>query len=383
MKRCLCFYTCLAAGLLLLLAAAGCDSNEVNRVYVKTLGLDFKDGKYVMFVQVLNFNNEAKNESSPKSAGYKPWTGNSSSRSFIESANAILATSQRELDFSHVTALVISENFLPRLKTEDLTELLDKFPEIRLNIWTYATAAPMDQVFSTETLFNFMDTNSVLHSPEEYYKQLSGIEPVQLFKLLREDFHPAFSEYLPQLGTNNSIWESDFKSKNTLSVTGAYFLHNNNYKGKMSLKQLQGWHWMNPRMKRWTVSIYKDGEELGAITYKKSKPAVQLRFNENGEPIYNIDVKLYGFLALRKSRSPLSEVEQAAEDMITKQIREAYTTGIKREIDIFQLNELFYRKHYKHWKQMTSNGSEFILTENSLDKIKVKIKIIVPGRYKH
>lgn len=368
---------------LALFLLSGCGGSELSRIYVKAVGFDYNDGKYIVYLQILNFANEAKSESPPQAGGMIPiWTGKSSSNSLGEAMDQMMNSSQRAINVSHVTAFVLSGRLLKHMSRNDLSELLARYPDIRFNIWMFSTDLPIDRIFTTKAFFNISETNTVLHSPEVSYAERSAIEPVYFFKLLRERFHMAMSDYIPELGIDERTWKSNMKKYPKLEITGAHFSQNGVYKGLLNRRQLDGWHWMNPRMKRWDMTIYGDNKEYGTAKFTRTKPKIIVRRDGSGRPVFDVRVSVKGVMSIRKDKSPLSEVGRAAGSMIESQIRSTYMNALTKEIDIYQFMERYYRLNYKEWKQQTSEGKEFMIDKQSLGDIKVDVHLEIPGRYK-
>ncbi|OXM13957.1 Ger(x)C family spore germination C-terminal domain-containing protein [Paenibacillus herberti] len=374
---------CVIAMALIMLILSGCNEFRTNRVYVKAIGFDYRDGEYIIHAQVLDFSNEAKSESGTIANSKTPiWTGESRGKTLDEATDQLLNTSQERLDFSHVTSILMSPGALKKISRNDLSQLLAEYPEIRLNIWMYGTNLPIDEVFITKSFFNSSNTSSLLHSPETVYRQRSAIEPVYFFKLIREMDHPAMSDYVPEISIDKSTWKTDLKDSPKLDITGAHFFQNGKYKGRMSRDQLAGWPWMNPTMRQWDLNVRIGGKRFGTATFSRTKVKVRYRMNASNDPVFDVDIHAKAVMSFRQDKTPLKEVGQAAAKIIEAQIRTTFRNALDKQVDIYQFTEIYYRKNYRDWSKRTSAGNQFILTEDSLGGIRVKIDLQIPGKYK-
>ena len=62
-----------------------------------------------------------------------------------------------------------------------------------------------------------------------------------------------------------------------------------------------------------------------------------------------------------------------------KEIRETYENALNIKADIYNLEELVYRKDYDRWKH--DYKGRFTLTENSIANINIDITITKTGEY--
>ncbi|SDT07635.1 germination protein, Ger(x)C family [Paenibacillaceae bacterium GAS479] len=374
---------CGIAMALIVLILSGCNELRTNRIYVKAIGFDYRDGEYIIHVQILDFSNEAKSESGNIANNKTPiWTGESRGKTLDEATDQLLNTSQERLDFSHVTSILMSPRALKKISRNDMSQLLAEYPELRLNIWVYGTNLPLNEVFITKAFFNSSNTSSLLHSPENVYRQRSAIEPVYLFKLIREMNHPAMSDYVPEISVDKSTWKMDFKDSPKMDITGAHFLQNGEYKGSLSRDQLVGWPWMNPTMRKWDLNVQEAGKHFGTATFNRTKVKVRYRMNASNDPVFDVDIHTKAVMSFRQDVTPLKEAGQAAAKIIEAQIRTTFRNALDKKVDVYQFTEIYYRKNYRDWSKRTAKGNRFILKEDSLGQIRVTVDMQIPGKYK-
>lgn len=85
--------------LFLLLTLTGCWSRyEVqNMNYATAVGIDYVDGQYTLYVQLLDFSTVAKLEGQQKAEQPPVWVGKGEGSSFTEAANDLYSTSPTTL----------------------------------------------------------------------------------------------------------------------------------------------------------------------------------------------------------------------------------------------------------------------------------------------
>lgn len=102
MKKKTCILLCIA--LLFLLTACWGSKDVQNIAYVTAIGFDYENGKYISYVQVLNFTNIAKGEKTEVGKNVPTWIGKGEGITVTESLSNIYSTSQLRIFWGHVKA---------------------------------------------------------------------------------------------------------------------------------------------------------------------------------------------------------------------------------------------------------------------------------------
>lgn len=145
----------LIAGLLLL--SPGCsDSKPIqNMAYVTAIGLDYKDGHFITYAQVLNFLNVAKSESNEIGKNIPVWIGRGTGKTVTESLSSLSETSQIRMFWGHVKVVVVDEELLKsQAIVRQSYEAINRYREVRYNILLYSTKTPMVDIFKQKSIFN-------------------------------------------------------------------------------------------------------------------------------------------------------------------------------------------------------------------------------------
>lgn len=100
----------------ILLFQTGCwDEKEIGEVdYITTLGIDYKDENYIIYVQMLDFSNVAKQEVSKVSQPAPLYIGKSSGKNINDAVYNLYLTTQQQVNWSHVGAIIYSESVLKK-----------------------------------------------------------------------------------------------------------------------------------------------------------------------------------------------------------------------------------------------------------------------------
>ncbi|ASS67006.1 MULTISPECIES: Ger(x)C family spore germination protein [unclassified Paenibacillus] len=376
----------LAPALLLLALTAGCFKSEIsaNLMFVKAVGIDYDEESkdYTVYVQMLDFSNEAKRESAPGSENATPiWTGKGKAKDINMAFSQMYESSQMRMSFTHVSALLLSRKAKEHMTSYDYREVLGAHPEVRFNIWIYGTQESLEDIFTAKGFFNLSDTTTLLHMPEESYKQQSLIQPVYLFRFLREVNHPALTAYVPELSLDKKSWKLMEKPSSKMKVDGACFYRGGKFAGMLTEEQLEGWTWMNPNMKNKLFMVKKGALDLGTAHMQAPKVKIGLKLDAQGRPRYHARVSIKGIQQTMMEPIAMKEMEEFAAGQIKRQIEAVYRNALAIEADPFGLEEIMYRKHPGRWKQLTRDGKEYMLRKDSFD-VEVAVDLQTSGKYK-
>ena len=143
--------------LFLLLTLTGCWSRyEVqNMNYATAVGIDYVDGQYTLYVQLLDFSTVAKLEGQQKAEQPPVWVGKGEGSSFTEAANDLYSTSQQRLNLGQISAILFSERLMKENKVGEVLELINRYREIRYLAWLFSTREPHEEILLATPFFRF------------------------------------------------------------------------------------------------------------------------------------------------------------------------------------------------------------------------------------
>jgi len=347
--------------------------------YVTTIGMDYANGKYIAYVQVLNFANIAKAESMDIGKSVPAWIGKGEGKTASEALTSIYPTSQLQLFWGHVKAIILSENLLKQGISETF-DALNRYREIRYNILLYGTREPFTELLSQKSILNFSPIDSLLTKPEKSYAQKSLIPPQYSFKYKAHENEPGNSAMLPSLALNRQAWKEDREEKSEFQIDGAYFLNKGKYSHWLSDKDLLGARWIHGKLVISSINVPNDDHPVAVLKMKDPKLRIYPVIKGNGFH-FDIQLKLKAEFAEVIEKLPEQEIQKAAEQAVQNEIRMTYQKGIESKCDVYQLSEALYRNHPKAWKQHFQDG-DFQLRMDSLQEINVEVHIQHTGKYK-
>ncbi|SFF19207.1 germination protein, Ger(x)C family [Paenibacillus catalpae] len=358
----------------------GCaNSRDIqNLAYVTALGIDYEDGKYKTYVQVLNFSNIARSENTQLGTEVPIWIGKGEGKTLALSLADTNTTSQFPLFWGHMKAVVLSENIL-RHGGKETYSTLNRHYEVRYNVLVFGTAEKLPDVLTQRSLFNLSPLDTIMFTSVQSRSQSPYVIASYGNRLIANMNEPGNSFYMPSIAINKNSWLEDEKKKGMFEMDGAYFFNHGKLADKMTVEELQGIRWATKKIAKTTLQVPLEEDKNAAITFThpklKVKPLVQ-----GGDVTFEISVNAKG--TIRESfDASIRELEEKAEQTIENEIRHTFKIGLAKKCDPFQLEETLYRRNPRLFHQLTK-GSSFFLNERSLGSVHVKVDITSTGKYK-
>ncbi|MDR6125257.1 spore germination protein KC [Bacillus sp. SLBN-46] len=362
--------------LFVVMILSGCwDIKEVEQqLYIHALAVDYKDGEYLLYGQVIDFNNLAKQEGGASRQPQTIATVKGTGETINDAAFDLYTTAQQRYSWEHITAIVYTENILKGGKIIHVNDFLKRYYQIRNILWTFGTRDPVEEVFTAKPILNITVLYSQLSNPDDIYKQSSSIKPIQLFELDRKLSEPAFTTHIPYLSVAKKTWEENRKEHPVVYINGSGFLNGKKYVGFLSRNDLLGDRWMTRKIKRTKLSIKEENKTIvvgPTINIKSKISPVML----NNKVKFTIDVKAdFKTTEILKQKTS-KELKKLAEKEIRKQIEETYKKGLADHIDIYELSDVLYKQKNKEWKKIAQNGV-IPLEPDTINKINVNVTVL-------
>jgi Ger(x)C family germination protein len=366
----------------LLTITTGCwNIQEVQDInYATSIGFDFDNGNCIMYVQMLDFSSVAKLEGQQKLSDAPVWVGKGTGKSFTDAANQLYETSQKRLFWGHVSTIVFSERILKQNKYQDALRLLDRYREIRYLVWVFSTKESIENVFTITPFFKQSPKQSILHSPEEQYRQRSIVPPVRLYQFVMSLKERSRMSYMPSLRIEQEQWKESKKPHPLLEYEGMHVFQNIMYQGHMHMKDLAGFPWMHKMTVRAPLSLFR-GKSLAAVLIME-KPDVKIEHSvQPGHVYFDVTVSVQAGINELHQEMTERELIKLAEQKIEEQIRYTYRQGFDRKVDVYSLGESLFRRNPSAWHRL-ADRDHFVLRGDSLRNVRILVHLTNTGRYK-
>ncbi|MCM3316742.1 Ger(x)C family spore germination protein [Rummeliibacillus stabekisii] len=363
---------------------SGCwDSKEAERVfYIYGIGLDYKDGKYQIYTQIISFANIAKSDQPSNPETIQVEVGHASGKTDHEAFYNLYKSMDEELYWGHLSYIIFSEDLLKSGEMNSFINSFMRFYNTRYQTWVYSTKEPMNDVLLVEPILNKAISLSKLSDPLNSFKQDSTIEPLKVRELILKLDEPGYEANIPSVSILEN-WETKKEKNAVTNINGVSVVSPKEFKGNISGDKAKGLSWMNKETKRAELTIMLKDSESGAKRYITANGKVA---SLKVEPIvkrnsvfFDVKVKLEVELRGFQNNIEEKEVRKEVEKEVKKEIKDTFTAGLNINSDVFRLSEYLYRKDVNAWKKFESNG-KIELNENSIHNINVEIVSVYSGR---
>ena len=355
----------------------GCwDYKDIQDIhYVTTLGVDYVDGKYVVYVQLVDLSGVAKQEVKSSEPG-KVYVGKHTGKSIAEAINHLYQSAQQRLYLGQVSTFVLTDRALKH-NINDIIDAAFRYNLIRYSSNIFATKKPLKELFAIRGFFNLTPLYSELHFPKSVYENISYITPISLRTFISTYRDVSITTILPTISWSENDWTENKKKRKTFMIDGAFV---NYYKKSLrwySIDDLKGLRWVTEETNK-TPLEFKKGEGTNYISL--SHPKVKIKtYIKDDEAKFNLDIHINGSILEMSKTEPLKNFENVVQDYIRKEIERTYKIGLKRNGDPLGLGQKLYRKEMNFWKDKGFKEPNDYLKENSIEKINISVNLTNSG----
>ncbi|MGE7693896.1 Ger(x)C family spore germination protein [Lysinibacillus sp. NPDC094177] len=369
----------LIVSLTAVLLLSGCwDVTEPQRMYyIDGVGIDYKDGQYEVYLQIINFANVAKSEGpTPQAAPSE--IGFAKGKTMEEAFFKLYRSIDQKVFWGHMTFIIFSEE---ALKSENSIPIIDSFLRhraTRYQILAYCTKDPIKEVLLITPILNKSLTASKLSNPLHTKELATYVEPVDLRKLLIFLNEPSHEVNIPFIEINKN-WETAKEPTTETALTGFGLVSRKGFKGYLKDGAARGVQWVYHKKTRGDVTFRLENKEKEFLTVDLEKLSTKIKpIVKNNEVTFEVDIKLNAIINGFKGKVSTDEIRKGIIKEVKNDIKKSYEEGLKLDVDVFRLSEQLYRKNVKAWKKIQKDG-KVPLTADSL-KLNVTVNKVNPGR---
>ncbi|TBL80407.1 Ger(x)C family spore germination protein [Paenibacillus thalictri] len=361
----------------LLFGLTGCwDLHNIeNQNYITALGFDYVDNEYIAYGQLLDFSAVAKQESGRPATPATTWVGKGKGKAYNLALNDLYRTSQQRILWSQVTSIMITERALKQ-GTDNFNDALSRYREFRKTPWIFGTQRDIGELMTTPAFYNLSELDTISHEPTETYRQRAWIEPIRYMYFMGDKQEPGKTVILPSLNINTTHWTRDNKPDPKLIMDGAFLFNDKQFYGRLGDKQLKGLRWMTKSTLRSPIMVEQNNVK---VVLSLGKPQHHFKSSlVDGEPKFSLKLELTGNIVEMAEKTDEDGIIKKAEALVKQEILYTYRQGLGIHADIFQLENVFFKEHYKEWKQLNKD-KKFELKDSSLASIDVNLRLSHSG----
>ncbi|GAA0378506.1 Ger(x)C family spore germination protein [Bacillus horti] len=364
----------------MLLTLTACwDYKEITyTLYGTSVGIDYEDGEYVVYIQILNFASIARQEGQVMDK--KPIVvGKARGRTITDAIFALYRSEQFLLYWGHVTSIVLTKDAIQKLEIEKLTDVINRFPEIRYNVWIYATGSLFEDIYNVSAFFGFSPYETILMNPIDTYEQYSDIKPIYLFQFLADYLEPGRTAALPYLMIDKGTWKEGEKVSEQIKLGGVYLFEYKKYKGALEHEALVGKSYLDKDMRRMPLTIDDGGHQTLTLIVHTKDYDIKHTFKD-GKVRYDLEIDIGAYIEEMEEKIGEKIMTARLEEKIQQDIRMTFEKGLEMGADVYNLNDKVYRYDHKNWeKYIRGKPNEEVI---ELGDVRVNAVIKHSGKYK-
>ena len=367
----------------LVLILSGCwDSNEPERlVYAHGVGVDYKDGKVIVHLQIINLQGLAKTEaggdpSSKNASDVGTGTGNTLEEAIFD----LYHTSDRRIYWGHLSFVIFSDEAIKAGGFKKTVDFLDRYRETRYRIYFYMTTGSIKEAMLISPIENISLAFSKLSDPEGNYKQSSFIPPIDLRELIIDMDEPAHFVSLPRMKVTKQ-WSGQKEKKKDLLLDSIAVISENKIKTIFPKHAMKGARLVNKNFVRDNVTLYPGTKQDTSVIVYEKKVKMTPVIEKDGKVRFHIKMKLKSSVETMKVDASPKEYKKELKRILKKEIKHTYKFAQENKVDLFRFSETLYRKDIKKWKEIQKNG-EIPLEDDTIKSIKIEVKLQNTGKQK-
>ncbi|MEQ6357001.1 Ger(x)C family spore germination protein [Lysinibacillus sp. M3] len=374
MKKKIILLSSLATSLLL----SGCwDVTEPQKMYyVDGLGIDYKDGQYEIYLQLISFSDVVKSENyTPQAAPAE--VGQSKGRTLEEALFKLYRSIDQKVFWGHMTYIIFSEEVMKDKNTVSIIDTVLRYRETRYQIWAYCTQDPIKDILLVTPILNKPLTTSKLSNPLNTEDKETFVEPVNFRNLVIGLNEPNYEIGIPYV-TINKDWGTEDRQEQETAFIGIGVLSKDGFKGFIKNDAARGTQWMHDRTQRGETTFKLNENNYLTTTLEKVKVDIK-PIVKNDQVTFDVEIYLNARINGLKTNVSEEEIRKKLIKEVKKEIRTTYKEALAKDIDIYRLSEHLYRKNVKVWKKLEKDG-KIPLTSTSISKLEININQLKSGR---
>ncbi|MFC5451111.1 Ger(x)C family spore germination protein [Paenibacillus aestuarii] len=328
----------------------GCwDRRELqDTVFVVALGVDYEEGQYTVYSQLIDFNSVAKHETGAKVAE-STWIGKATgSNPFVAFQTLNQLTSQQQLYLGQVSALILTSRALEQ-NVEDILEALYRYRELRYNLWIFGSEEPITSLLTSNSLLGLSPELTVIHNPKPASAKVAWTQPVNVRQFLKAYREPGETAFIPSLSINK-LWRTKDKKEDVAYIDGLYTFYQKKYKKKFLLSKVEGIRWMNKPSQEILLQVNNPQFQAAFLVRYTHR---RVNWNDaNGQLQYILDLDVKGSMEMANGPFTKEELRAAADNAIRNEITETFQLGQKSQTDLLNLGKELYKHDLPKWREI-------------------------------
>lgn len=359
------------------LLLAGCwDVREPERMYyAHGIGVDYVDGQFEVYVQVIDFTNIAKSEQ-PQPDISQAEVGHGRGETVDEAIFDLYHSLDMRLFWGHLSFVIFSKPALEDGRLNTIVNTLTRYRETRYRTWMYATEDKISDVMLVTPVLNKAINLSSISTPLNSFTQESYVAPVNFRQFIIRLNEPNHTVAIPYIGLKEN-WESEKEKKEKIEYRGMAVVSQNDLIDILMAEEIKGTQLMTNETERTQLTYFFKDEPV-TVVVRDLEVDVKSKVEQDSFR-FDVTVKMNVFAYDFDTEITKEEIEATVKKEVEKRIKETYRKALEKDIDIYRLTNYAYRQNVKAWKKVEKNG-RIPLKEDAISSVEVYIKKLSAAR---
>lgn len=351
----------------------GCwDITEPERMYyIHGVGVDYVDGHYEIYTQIIDFANVAKTEQ-PNPDVKQMEVGRAKGKTINEAFLNLYHSLDMRLFWGHLSYVLFTEEALAEGRGNSVLNSFSRYRETRYQIWVHATDEKLEDLLLATPVLNKSITLSKLANPLNSYEQQSEIAPRNFRQTILQLQEPNYLVAIPFV-TVGEQWQNDQEKLKVVQMQHIAFVTKDGLKIVAKKEDVNGLQWLNSETKRAEISFFVRGEAVTAIIEHLSVKV---------EPVqqkFHITVKVNAIISAFNTELTEKEAKEQIRTSIEDQIKKTYQYGLEQQLDVFRLSHVLYKKNVRLFKEIEKDG-QIPLSSDTLASVEIVVEQLSGAR---
>ncbi len=338
--------------------------------YAHALGIDYKNGKLEVYIQIINMSNIGKTESGGSSQMAQADIGHASGNTFGQAIFALYKNFDRRVYWGHLSYVIFSEEALKHNELPAFIDFMDRYRETRYRLFFYGTKDNIKKELLAVPIGNIPLGLSKLSDPNSIYKQSSLIRSLDMRTAIKYFNEPNHQILLPFISLD-ADWENSQKPKTAIKTNAVAVIKGpskNKVRAIMSGDSIRGLRWLENGRSRNMIPLIRGKKRIGTMIVHVKKVKIT-PFKVSGQTKFRIYLKTRSSIDTLNQKISVPKMTNLIAKEISSQIKETYLKALDKNIDIYRLSEVLYREKNPQWKKIQVKG------QIPLDKQSIKVII--------
>ncbi|MFZ4450362.1 Ger(x)C family spore germination protein [Salibacterium aidingense] len=375
----------------------GCKAKyELDEIaIVVAAGVDtHEDGVEVTF-QITNPHGSAATSATEGGGGEDAavYSFSASGRTMLDAVNNAKDIIPRELFFSHMYYMIISETFIQEDGLTALVDFIERDEEMRGQFPLFiAKDGPAKNILEVLTPLDENPAKTIVDEANVSSGEIGIRRDIKVNDVINWSNMPDRKPVLigvKNISRNNSGSVSSLQNvkANSFSLEELAVLKNWRLLFWMTKEQSRGWIFLNDFMENRAMLNAACSNGYSGVRLKELSPAIKTSLQRNK---LQIDIHFKGTSTLMETTcsydlmkpDAIHRIEKDVENTIIKSVESMIHKSIEEEIDMTGIAATFHRQHPKQWKTLQKNWLSYL--ENADIQMTADMTIETPGmRFNH